>query len=67
MAKFVFPMIESDVYPFRRWLKARDQRATIDFAPAAADDHWIVSVTTTKAYIARLSVRRWRAARSLES
>jgi len=59
MAKFEFPVIESDFYSFRRWLKARDPDATLAYGPAD-DDLWLVTVETTKAYIPRLSERRWR-------
>jgi len=61
MAKFAFPVIESDFHPFRRWLKARDPDAVLVFEPADSDALWMVTVTTSKAYIARSSERRWRA------
>lgn len=64
MAKFELPVIETDFYPFRRWLKARDPDATIAFEPVE-DELWLVSVTTTKAYLPRLSERRWRAREAL--
>ena len=60
MAKFEFPVIEADFYRFRRWLKASDPDARLTFAPVE-DDLWLVSVETTKTYIAPLSERRWRA------
>jgi hypothetical protein len=60
MAKFEFSVVESDFYPFRRWLKARDPDASLTFEPAE-HDLWLVSVETTKAYIPRVSERRWRA------
>lgn len=60
MAKFEFPVVESDFHPFRRWLKARDPLAVLTCEPADGE-LWMVKVTTTKAYLTRPSERRWGA------
>ncbi len=60
MAKCEFPVTETDFHSFRRWLKARDPDAVLTYEPAG-DELWMLKVTTTKAYIARMSERRWRA------
>lgn len=61
MTKFDFPVTETDFHPFKRWLRARDPKAILAVRPAHGE-LWIVSVTTAKAYLVRLSERRWRAA-----